>query len=189
MKAQSAFSSIAFVLLCSGSVFAQSMFPPTELVSIQPIIHVRQLLPTEVVGFSVQYEHVLSERNSILGRAMWFRDPFMKQLIFGAEGAAVSGELRYYFAGGTTGWHLGPFAEWIMFKYLGTHLLVHGSDMNHMFDVGAIVGHKWITGRISFDMSLRTSWYSPSDHPSGGFFPEDSEFNSHLIVSLGYGFN
>jgi hypothetical protein len=189
MKTRCAFASIVSLILCSGSLFAQAGVPPTEVVSIQPIIHVNNFLPTEVVGFSVQYEHVLSDYNSLLGRAMWFRDPFMKHLIFGVEGAALSGEFRYYFAGATTGWHLGPFAEWIMFKYLGSHLRVHGAELNHMFDIGALVGHKWVSGRISFDLSLRTSWYSPSDYPSGGFFPEDSQFNSHLIVSVGYGFN
>jgi hypothetical protein len=164
--------------------------PPTEVISIQPIVHVNNLVPTEVVGFSAQFEHVFSDYYSVIGRTMWFRDPFMSQALFGVEGVALSGEFRHYFAGSAAGWHLGAFAEWIMFKFLGSHILVHGADMNHAFDVGAVAGHKWITGRISFDLSLRTSWYSPNDYPNGKFFPSrDSQFNSHMIVSIGYGFN
>jgi hypothetical protein len=76
-----------------------------------------------------------------------------------------------------------------MFKLLGTYSVVHGSEIKSAFDIGAVGGHKWISGRVSFDLSLRASWYSPNDYPNGRFFPSrDSQFNSHLIVSIGYGF-
>jgi len=44
MKALRAFSSIVFLALCCGSLFAQSALPPTDVISVQPIIHVNNSL-------------------------------------------------------------------------------------------------------------------------------------------------
>jgi len=104
------------------------------------------------------------------------------------NGYAFSIEYRHYFSDNVTGWHIGPFAEWITYQYLGYLKDSYGSSMRSLWDVGAAVGHKWQTGKLVFDISARTSWYSPSSYPKGGYFPRlrNSDLNSMMILTLGY---
>jgi hypothetical protein len=168
-------------------VSAQESLPHSHFISIQPTIWLDNLVPSQVLGASIQYEKAVSAATALAARIMWFRDPLFGRGVFGSEGIAFAGEFRFYVAGSNAGWHLGPFAELAMYQAIGSDRSAVGSATNRAFDFGALLGHSWVVNRLSFDLSVRTAWYSPEVYPSGKFFPSgETQFNSHLLISLGY---
>jgi hypothetical protein len=171
--------------------FTQTVSSDANSVSVQPILWLDSLVPTQITGFSAQYETAVFGSSSFAARAVWFRDPLFGSTSRGLNGYAFSIEYRQYLSVTTTGWHIGPFAEWIGYEYLGYLRTFYGSAIKSVFDVGVIAGHKWATNKLIFDISVRTSWYSPHSYPNRGYFPrlENSNFNSFMLLTIGYSIN
>lgn len=171
--------------------FAQTVSSCANSISVQPILWLDNLVPTKLTGFSAQYETALSSSSSLAARAVWFRDPLFGSTSSGSNGYALSLEYRHHFSGTTTGWHIGPFAEWVGYEYLGYLRSFYGPSIQSVFDFGAIAGHKWVRNKLIFDISVRTSWYSPASYPKGAYFPrmENSNFNSLMLLTVGYSIN
>lgn len=168
--------------------YAQSISTGSTSLSLQPDFWLDSLVPSDLTGFSLQFETPLSIPNSIALRGTWFRNPLIASAVGGVNGFAFSAEYRHYFSGLTTGWHLGPFAEYIGFEGTGNLHSFYGSGLKNVFDFGIVAGHKWMINRINFDISVRTSWYSPySAYPRDSYFPQfGSNFNSLMILTVGY---
>jgi hypothetical protein len=133
--------------------------------------------------------------DNIKVRVFWFRNPLFTSRFeggFESAGIGISAEFRMYFSDNIRGWHLGPFVEWVGYKWLGSE--IYGNDIKKILNFGVQAGHRWISKHVSFDISARTAWFSPfssETFPSGRFFPQKGtshDLNSHLLVSVGYAF-
>ena len=179
---------LAFLLVAAGlqQTLAQSNSADRYSISAQPVFWLDNLVPRELSALSVQFEAAVANSQGLAARVAWFRGPDMASSE--SNGYAISLEYRHYFTATNTGWHIGPFVEWGSYQYLGSLRDSYGSSTKSLFDFGAIAGHKWITDKLVFDISARTSWYSPSSHPKSGYFPRlpDSNLNSMMIVTVGY---
>jgi hypothetical protein len=176
------------LVLASQLAPAQSDAVGTKSISIQPVLWLDNLVPREFTGWSIQFEIAVSGAEALAARAVWFRAPVLDVAASDMNGYALSVEYRHYFSDNTVGWHLGPFAEFIIYEYAGYLKSYYGSAMRNLWDVGIVAGHKWQTGKLVFDISARTSWYSPSSYPKGGYFPRlrNSDLNSMMILTAGY---
>jgi hypothetical protein len=176
------------IAITSQSAIAQVEDAWTKSISFQPVLWLDNLVPREVTGLSIQFETSISKAEALDIRTVWFRAPVLDVAASDMNGYAFSIEYRHYFSEKAIGWHLGPFAEWITYQYLGHLKSFYGSSMRNLWDVGATVGHKWQTGKLVFDISARTGWYSPSSYPKGGYFPRlrNSDLNSMMILTVGY---
>jgi hypothetical protein len=197
MKRFLAQSSVPFLLLSlllSLQISAQESSPPSQTLSLQPVIWLNNLVPWELVGLSAQYEHSTLKSQSAVVRAFWSRDPILGR---GTRSVAGGGSLeyRFYLSNRSVGWHVGPFIEVLGYKWLGYNRQSFGDDVEGLFDVGAQAGHKWVSGHNSFDMSVRTAFYSSAfqrleQYPATKLFPQkgSEDFNSHFLISVGYAF-
>ena len=178
------------VLLVITSQFASAQIEGigTKSISLQPVLWLDNLVPREFTGLSIQFEASTSKAEALAARAVWFQAPVLDVAPSDMNGYALSIEYRHYFSENTVGWHLGPFAEFVTYEYLGYLGSYYGSAMRNLWDVGVVAGHKWQTGKLVFDISARTSWYSPSSYPKGGYFPRlrNSDLNSMMILTVGY---
>ena len=180
---------LVLVLLLSQNVFAQDTPAPSQTVSFQPILWLNNMVPRDMVGFSGQYERGIVKNQSAVVRIVWFRDPLFGKG-YESWGVGISGEYRFYFSDNIRGWHLGPIVEGIGYQWLGYNKKFHGDEVKNLFDVGVQAGHKWISGHVSFDLSVRTAFFSSENFPSSKLFPQrgSQDFNSHLLISLGYAY-
>jgi hypothetical protein len=184
---------IAVFLFCLALVpanltNAQTGSTASHSISLQPVLWLDNLIPTELTAISIQYEALVGTSDALCPRVVWFRNPLVGPATSGTNGYGVSLEYRHYFSDDALGWHIGPFVEWGSFRYLGDLRAVYGTSSKNLFDVGVSAGHKWQTSRMVFDISARTSYYSPSSYPKEGYFPRlpGSNLNSMMILTLGY---
>ena len=177
-----------FSLFCSN-LFAQQNSVPNQSISLQPILWLDNVIPRDLVGLSAQYEHGIRSNQSAVVRGFWFRNPLLGSG-FESGGAGISGEYRFYFSESVQGWHLGPFVEGIGYKWLGISRKFYGGEVTYLLDVGTQVGHKWTSGHVSFDLSVRTALFLLDKYPSCRLFPQHggNDFASHLLISMGYAF-
>ena len=177
----------ACICIYSSRVFAEDF---QHSLSLQPIIWLDNLFPTTIVGLSGQYESSLAANKSIVGRLFWYHTPLFKESPTRSAGIGASAEYRVYFSAAKMGWHLGPFAEWTGYRWLGSRWRVFGDGVKHAIDIGAVAGHTWVVNDLVFDLSFRAAWFKhTSVYPTGEFFPrKDSNFNSHLLISIGHAY-
>jgi hypothetical protein len=188
MKRTIAVSALMLCLLTGPIVFAQMDSIPKRILSVQPIVWLDNFVPTDLIGFSGQYEHGVSMNQSLVARLVWFRDPIAADDRNVSEGYATSVEFRFYLSASTQGWHLAPFVELARYRHIPALRFIYGSGMKTTYDFGVLAGHKWVSDRLSFDISVRTAWYSPATYPEGRFFPSgEHQLNSYMLISLGYG--
>jgi hypothetical protein len=184
MKPTIAVVTLSIVLIVVQDLPAQSAQLRQNSVAVQPILSFENLLPTQVIGLSGQYEFAISQTGTIPVRVAWFRDPLVGPALAGSNGFGLSTGYQHYFSQTTNGWHVGPFVEWILFEYIG---YMH-SNFRGGADIGILGGHKWTKERYVFDIGVRTAWYSPATFPAGRYFPSKigSRYNSQMILSVGY---
>ena len=171
---------LAFFLVAFSAerAFAQIVRASRNSLSAQPVLWLDNLVPTQLIALSIQFETSIAKSEALANRLVLFRNPLVGRA--STSGYAFSSEYRRYFSTTTCGWHIGPFVEWIGYQY-------YDSSLNNLFDFGVVAGHKWQTDKLIFDISVRTSWYSPSSYPRGGYFPpfSGSNLNIMMIVSVG----
>jgi hypothetical protein len=192
--AQSLVPFLLFSFLFNFQISAQESSPPSQTLSLQPVIWLNNLVPWELVGLSAQYEREILKSQSAVVRAFWSRDPILGRGSGSVAGGA-SVEYRFYLSNSSLGWHIGPFIEVLGYKWLGYNRQIFGDDVEGLFDVGAQAGHKWVSGHISFDLSARTAFYSSAfqtldQHSATRLFPQkgSEDLNSHFLISVGYSF-
>jgi len=189
-------ATLMVALPLGGTVLSQEAFVAQRMVSFQPILWLNNLVPWEPVGVALQYENPIAPSRSLVARVFWFRDPLISASLSGfrSAGGGASVEYRYYLSGSGSSWHIGPFVEGIGYSWLGAYERIYGSDVKRLFALGVQAGHKWLSGKVSVDFSFRTAMYSTAfssePTPASRFFPQkgSDDFNSHFLVSIGYGF-
>ena len=120
-------SAVVITFVAVQPLCAQTDSTPTDIVSVQPMLWLDNLVPTELIGFSGQYEHTVSDNHSLVARLLWFRDPLFNDYVASSEGYGISTEYRHYLSTRTQGWHIAPFAEIARFKYIGGSQIFYGS--------------------------------------------------------------
>ncbi len=190
-------ATLIFVLLCP-------LFSQNAIRAQFPIV-TENLLPSDAAGVGVEYEKNLSGARSILLKGKWFKEyvdtsglekdpnfPAETQLRDAAndyEGYAVSLEVRHYFNEQNSGWHIGPYTEFALYKFISKENEYFGDGYKNNINIGAVGGFKKDLKKITTDISYRVGWYSGTEKKLTGYFPEDSSFHSLFLISLGYKFN
>jgi len=176
--------SIVLLPLIQSSALAQDE-QYQQCITVQPIIWLDSLFPKRIVGIAGQYEYPFTGSHSFVGRVTWFRGPEIMFSDQGVGGIAATCEYRCYFAHTSQGWHIGPFAELNRYTRVGATKGFYGNKFESVFDFGVLAGHKWISNRFVFDLSVRSAFYFDSPTVEGLFPSPSSSFNSHFILSAG----